>query len=783
MAGAMWLAELFLRKRRPVYSCRDAPRAASVTRQWRRACLVRLARLAVLAAAAALWSTACTTVYGFLVRPPSTTAALRAGSIGARPRAGHRLPTVAAAAKAATAPPVAAAPLAPSLLEAKNLYGSHDDIRTLFRIPNLVIRKGQKMAVVGSNGCGKSTLLRALAGKSQLAGGDINVQPGVRVSMVDQAAVIDPTMLVGDAVLAYATSPQAEATRRYNAAVKGGDGDDLTAALEEMEKAAAWEWEAKTKEVMHELGITNELQQREVGMLSGGEERRVALACALVDLDNTDVLILDEPTNHLSAEGCDWLQERLGLEKDLSVLLVTHDRYFLDEVCDEILEIDGLGEAFIHPGGWQTFLLRRAERYALRTISAEAAKTQLKRAEAWMRRGASGRGTKNKAQRDAYEVTKGKASATIKANDGAPALGGSWVMDTGAKGRRTGGASINVALIGLKNASLVLPNGLTVLDRVSFQFPKGSKVGIVGPNGIGKSTFLRALAGEIELTSGDRVEGDDVKIGFLAQEAPRWDDPDQRVINLVQEMADDVMSAESMFDVKDMTRERAAARLLKSVNFDQERWQTQLHRLSGGEARRLQLLRVLSKRPNILLLDEPTNDLDAVTVDALETLLRPWQGTVIMVSHDRSLLDGVCDMHLVFRDRGGKPSIWRGTHAALREHEKMKVEEEALAKELELEEQKAAEASESASAGAAPPPAQAKPKLAKWELRQANRELQKVERDIEKVEESLAEIQESIQEFGSDPGKVMELVEQQTELETRQAELYELWEEAAAKVE
>merc|ERR1712079_653050 len=269
-------------------------------------------------------------------------------------------------------------------------------------------------------------------------------------------------------------------------------------------------------------------------------------------------------------------------------------------------------------------------------------------------------------------------------------------------------------------------------------------------NGAGKSTLLRAISGDQSLDEGERIEGEEVRLGFLKQEASIWKDPLQTVRAHVAEMADESMLAEeSLFpDMKGKTREQVAASLLKQVNFAQERWQTQVGRLSGGEARRLQLLGVLSQRPNVLLLDEPTNDLDAVTVDSLENLLKPWKGTVIIVSHDRSLLDGVCDPFVVFPNERGSPRIWRGTYSEWKEHEPSTRRVKGTSAKVQ------SVPSEGATSGMSPK-----------ERKKTQRALKQIEQKIEETEESLTEAKAMMEEDGVDAERVMELYEQTQELE------------------
>jgi len=657
------------------------------------------------------------------------------------------------------------------LLEATDVFASYDDLRILFRIQRLALQRGQKLGIVGSNGCGKSTLLTSLAGQSKLKGGEVSFQPNLQVAMVEQKPDYDRSKTVLDTIYSKATSPQAAAVMKYRQALAMGssvDSGDLQKALDEMSARNAWDWESKTAQVVAELGL-GQLLDRTMEELSGGEERRVALSCALVDLDTTDLLVLDEPTNHLSVEGCEWLQGTLQSLQSTGVVLVTHDRYFLDAVCDQILEIDGMGETFSHPGGWDVFLTRRAERYEQRAGAVNDAKVQLKRAQEWMNRGPQGRGTKNRNQIKGYFEVKDKAQAIIAADDGTPDFGARSAQSSKiGTGQRTSGSSVNLGLIALRNATVRRSNGDAILDAVSFAFRRGMKVGVIGPNGAGKSTLLRAISGDQSLDAGERIEGDAVRLGFLNQEAYVWKDPQQTVRDHVAEMADKAMLAEETLfpDMKHRTREQNAANLLKQVNFAQERWHTQVGRLSGGEARRLQLLSVLSQRPNVLLLDEPTNDLDAVTVDSLEGLLRPWKGTVIIVSHDRSLLDGVCDTFVVFPNGGGPPRYWHGTYSDWKEHDRLTRRVQSSSAKVE-----------------GVPSDGAKTGMSKREKQKTQRALKQVEQKIESTEESLAEVKVMMEDSGGDAERVMELYEQTQELEKTQEMLLEEWEALAVQLE
>jgi len=649
-----------------------------------------------------------------------------------------------------------------AVLEASGVRGTHDELRTLFKIEELKIDQGRKVAVVGANGCGKSTLLSVLAGKNSPKEGEVVLRSGAHVTVVEQSPKFDSKKTVQDTIFEKANSPQAQAARDFRVATALGDEEKLAKALEKMDAMPeAWTWDEQVTRVAEELGL-GPLLDRQVGSLSGGEERRVALAAALVDLPSTDLLILDEPTNHLSAEGCEFLQETLTSARDVSLILVSHDRYFLDRVCDEIFEIDGNGETFSHPGSWELFLKRRAERYQARASEVQDAKVQLRRAEAWARRGASGRGTKNRAQMNAVDDLRQQAQKVVAANDGNPDLEDKMLQTKSIKAASTS----TIGDMFLTDVVVEVPGRGRVLNNISLAFTNGEKVGIVGPNGAGKSTLLKTLVGDISPSSGDVFIGDGVLMGYLSQDPPQWPDPKQRVIDVVAEMA---ITATSQGDTgilendASMSMEGKRAAMLRAINFAQSRWSTPVGMLSGGENRRLQLLRVLVQKPNVLFLDEPTNDLDAVTVDSLELMLQRYTGTLLLVSHDRSLLDGVCDSFVVMQADGSQPILWTGSFVELLETQK--------------KQQRTPDAS--AASTASKPSSSTKQSKQKSD-KKAEREMVRLEKEISRLEEKLAEIDQAMADVWDKPEQVEELMAERSELEEAQSKAYERFEELMA---
>eukprot|EP00930_Biecheleria_cincta_P097696 TRINITY_DN89399_c0_g1_i1.p1 TRINITY_DN89399_c0_g1~~TRINITY_DN89399_c0_g1_i1.p1 ORF type:complete len:735 (+),score=105.65 TRINITY_DN89399_c0_g1_i1:68-2272(+) len=661
------------------------------------------------------------------------------------------------------------------LVQVTNVRGTHDDIRTLFQIRDLTIEPGQKVAVVGSNGCGKSTLLGMLSGKSKPPEGEVQIRQGAHVSVVEQSAQYDPEKTVLETIYTQATSAQAKASRRYSNAMVLNNPDELEAALEEMEQTpGAWEWDSQVNDVIDQLGLAK-LKSRSVADLSGGELRRVSLASALVDLPTTDLLILDEPTNHLSAEGCEYLQQLLNASSTLSLVLVSHDRYFLDQICNKMLEIDPSGETFEHPGKWEEFLKRRAKRYELKANMVADAKVQLRRAEAWAARGARGRGTKAKARIQMVNDVRDRASAVVASDDGSPDLQNQWISG---KALKKSGEFSTVGLVSLRNVTVNVPGRGTVLDKISFDFTNGMKIGIVGPNGAGKSTLIKSITGDLPIASGEIFIGEGILIGHLSQDPPEWPDPTRRVMQVVSDFATVAMTQAEDWLVsggEGLSPERRTAQLLRAVNFDQQRWMTPVGMLSGGENRRLQLLRVLSQRPNFLLLDEPTNDLDAVTVDALEQMLQSFPGTVLLVSHDRSLLDGVCTMHLVMSSDGTQPMLWAGSHADLREMQKDPEKHKSSEKEKKSSDKEDISTVSKDSTA----------KKTKRGKRSAPLPLmiQQAEAEVERVDARIAKVDKELEVSFNDPDKLETLVVQRQKLESAQTKAYQTWEDLLAEAD
>lgn len=509
-------------------------------------------------------------------------------------------------------------------LSIEGLTKSFDE-KQLFENISFGLDQGQKAALVGVNGVGKSTLLRVIAGHETQDRGVVSFRKGLVVSMLEQHAEFREEDKIIEAVFSE-EKEELKVIRDYEWALHqletGAEPPpDLTPLIEKMDALNAWEYEHQIKALLGQLGIQD--LERKMGTLSGGQRKRVALAQALVV--NPDVLILDEPTNHLDLAVIEWLESYLATA-NLTLLMVTHDRYFLDKVTTEILEIDR-GEIIRYKGNYSQFLEKKAERMAMEAASVDKAQNLFKTELEWMRRQPKARGTKAKYRVSAFEEVKAKAHsgrANVK-------------MEVNLTGERQGKKILELEGIHKSYGDLKL------IDNFSYVFRRGEKVGIIGPNGVGKSTFLNVLA---QLTSPDTGEisvGTTTKFGYYTQDEALFD-PNKKVLEIVQEVAEYIRLENG--------DEVSASQLLNQFMFPPKMQHNFTGKLSGGEKRRLQLLRVLMANPNFLILDEPTNDLDITTLNVLEAYLQKFAGCLIITSHDRYFMDRLVDHLFVFEGDG-----------------------------------------------------------------------------------------------------------------------------------
>ncbi|MEP5612636.1 MAG: ABC-F family ATP-binding cassette domain-containing protein [Cyclobacteriaceae bacterium] len=509
-------------------------------------------------------------------------------------------------------------------LSVEGLTKSYDE-KQLFNEITFGLDQGQKAALVGVNGCGKSTLLKVIAGIESPDRGKVSFRKGVTVSILRQHPEFNEGEKISQAVFAE-DKEELNVIRDYELALLKMEHDpenapDLTPLIEKMDSLNAWEYEHQIKTLLGKLGLHN-LEQK-MGDLSGGQKKRVAIAQALVT--KPDLLILDEPTNHLDLELIEWLEGHLATQ-NMTLLMVTHDRYFLDRVTTEIIEIEN-GDLFRYKGNYSHFLEKKAERHEMDASTVSKAKNLMKTELEWMRRQPKARGTKAKYRVDAFEDLKETANSGTRASQ----------MEVNLRGERQG-----KKILELEHVSKSY-EGLNLIKDFSYVFKRKERVGIIGPNGIGKSTFLNILSQKISPDSGELEIGQTTKFGYYTQDETVFD-PNKKVLDIVKEVAEYIKL--------DNGSEVTASQLLNQFLFPPKMQHNFVGKLSGGEKRRLQLLRVLMANPNFLILDEPTNDLDIMTLNVLEDYLQNFAGCLMIVSHDRYFMDRLVDHLFVFKGNG-----------------------------------------------------------------------------------------------------------------------------------
>lgn len=493
--------------------------------------------------------------------------------------------------------------------------------RILFREISFGLQQGQKTALVAKNGAGKSTLLRILTAREVADSGTVVFRNGLSVAYLDQHPPFDPQLTIQETVFAW-KDPRMEAIRKYEFLLEtDGDPDELQRVIREVDDLKAWDMEAKVKEILGRLDI-HQLDQK-MGTLSGGQRKRVSLAALLIR--EPDLLILDEPTNHLDIDMIEWLEGWLR-QSNLTLLMVTHDRYFLDNVCNDVLELDR--ESIQRFKGNYAYYLEKKEamREAFNSEVEKARNTYTRELE-WMRRMPKARGTKSKARIDQFYDIKDKAHQRLKEDQ----------VQLSVKMNRLGGKILELVKVSKAYGDR------TLIEPFTYTFKKGEKIGIVGKNGCGKSTLLKMITGELATDSGKITTGETVIFGYYSQDGIKMSD-EKRVIEVVKDVADVIPLADG--------RNLTASQLLQLFLFPPQMQYTPVGKLSGGEKRRLYLLTVLMKNPNFLILDEPTNDLDIQTLNILQEFLENFGGCVLIVSHDRYFMDILADHLFVFEGNG-----------------------------------------------------------------------------------------------------------------------------------
>ncbi|MBU6159184.1 MAG: ATP-binding cassette domain-containing protein [Bacteroidetes bacterium] len=529
---------------------------------------------------------------------------------------------------------------------AENLTKSYG-IRPLFQSITFHIQAGDKIALIARNGSGKSTLLKILAGKEVPDEGSCFIHKEVQVVLFEQDPFFEEEVSVLDHLF-QRKHPVTDAIKRYEALTDAPNDtpeyqQEFQLALQEMEEKGAWDFDAKVKQILSKLRI-RQLHQP-VRTLSGGQRKRVALAGTLIDIgfDNREVLlIMDEPTNHLDVEMVEWLEQYIDKE-NLTLLLVSHDRYFLDSVCNEIWELDQ-GKLFTYKGDYENYLQRKAARIESEAASLDKAKNLFRKELEWMRKQPRARTTKSKSRQDRfYDI-----ETTVKQKRDTATLQLDMKMS------RLGGKVVELKKVYKSYGEKIILKGF------DYTFKKGERIGVIGQNGAGKSTFLNLLQGKEQADSGKINIGETVVFGHYAQEGLTLKE-DMRVIEYVKSIAENfpLSSGGSL----------SAAQFLQLFLFEPDKQYTYVSTLSGGEKRRLQLLTILFRNPNFLILDEPTNDLDLPTLAVLENFLESYAGCLLMVSHDRYFMDRLVD-HLFVFNGNGDISDFPGNYADYRQAKK-----------------------------------------------------------------------------------------------------------------
>jgi ATP-binding cassette subfamily F protein uup len=504
-------------------------------------------------------------------------------------------------------------------LSVENLTKSFG-VRVLFSDLTFGIDQGQKVAIVAKNGAGKTTLLRCLMEMEPYDSGRIVYRNDIRIAFMEQSEMLNPTHSILEAVFDH-DIPELQLIKTYNIAIANNDEKALEECYQQLTDLNAWDIEVKVQQILSVLKLTDTSQKIED--LSGGQKKRVALAKVL--LSEADLLFLDEPTNHLDLDMIEWLESYLSTSKS-TILMVTHDRYFLEVVCDTIFELSN-ETLFRYKGNFSYYLEKKAEREEQLHATVDKARNTFRKELDWIRRQPKARGTKQKARVDAFEGIKTTAQMRLEEDE----------MELPVKMERLGSKIVEFHKLSKAYGEK------TILHDFSYHFQRKERLGIVGNNGTGKSTFLNLLIGQDQPEKGKVVIGDTIVFGYYSQDLIKVDDG-KKVIDVVKDVAEYIPLEKG--------KQLSASQLLERFLFTRDSHYNFVHKLSGGEKRRLKLLKVLMANPNFLILDEPTNDLDIFAMAVLEEYLRNFQGCLVVVSHDRYFMDKMVDHLFVFEGEG-----------------------------------------------------------------------------------------------------------------------------------
>ncbi len=590
-----------------------------------------------------------------------------------------------------------------SLLQIENLTKSYGD-RMLFADVTFGIDEGDKIGLIAKNGTGKTTLLRCIAGLEPFDSGTVTPRNGLRLGYLAQTPELRPELSVLETCITD-NGPLLEAISAYEAATASGDVDALAHATEAMDATRAWDYEDRLRQMLSQLGIDN-LNAR-VEHLSGGQRKRVALAKVI--LEDPQLIILDEPTNHLDIASIEWLESYLSRSR-IALLMVTHDRYFLDRVCSRIIEID-MAQIFSYNGNYAYYLRRRQERIEAMTAELAKVRNTLRREQEWMSRQPQARAGKAKFRIDNYYDLKQRASVNLSERQ----------IDLNVRSSYIGKKIFEASHISKRFGDKV------ILRDFSYTFARYEKVGIVGANGVGKSTFIKMLQGIVPSDSGTWDVGETVRFGYYNQDGITFN-PEKRVIDVITDVAEDIKLNGGEVRL-------SPSQFLQHFLFTPPDQQKLVAKLSGGERSRLYLASVLMRSPNFLILDEPTNDLDIVTLGILEEYLVDFKGCAIIISHDRYFLDNIVD-HLFVFEGDGVVKDFPGSYSDYREWRKQTENEERA--RMNAEEQKK-QSTTTAEPASKKPVTERKERLSfkeRKELEQLTAELEQMNTELAAIEQS-----------------------------------------------
>lgn len=520
-------------------------------------------------------------------------------------------------------------------LSAEQISKSFND-KWLFKDLSIGISQGEKFALVGNNGVGKSTLLKILTGEMQSDSGQVVVRDGIRVGVLTQQREVPGTTPIKD-ILFDPSNDVAAAVKEYEDCLHHPEvpAERMQAALERMEEFAAWDYDAKVHEITTKLDVPD--LDKTFSQLSGGQKKRIFLAQLL--LANPDLIIMDEPTNHLDLSAIEWLENYLA-GPTITLIMVTHDRYFLDNVANEIIELDRQ-QLYRYKGNYAYFLEKKSEREEMLKSEVAKARNLLKKELEWMRRQPKARGTKAKYRIDAFYDLKEKASQELRKDR----------LELDIKESRQGGKVLEVEHVSKRYGEQL------IIDDFSHVFKKFDRIGVVGKNGVGKSTFLDILTGRTKPDRGEVIPGITTRFGYFTQDTMNLN-PANRIIEEVKQIAEFITLSDGS--------QVSASKFLDNFLFPPEKQYTYVEKLSGGEKKRLQLLKLLVTSPNFLVLDEPTNDFDIDTLNVLEDFLDKFNGCLLLVSHDRYFMDHLVDQLFVFEGEG-KIRLFNGNYTDYRD--------------------------------------------------------------------------------------------------------------------